>query len=108
MGVQLVDDVRRRVQAMLEGGVRGEGAHDAAVAGRLDEVRLDAQVPPQTRSLEAHAARLPEHDAGLAPCRGRYVGLGLGLRVGEEEVVRAAEAARLLPFLRGSNRPTSR
>jgi hypothetical protein len=42
VGVELVDDVRARVKAVLERGVRRQGAHEAAVAGALDEVRLDA------------------------------------------------------------------
>ena len=86
VGVELVDDVGAGVEPVLERGVGTERAHDAAVAGVLEQVRLDPQQPAQRRALEGHAPGLAEDDAGLAPGR-RDGDLGLGLAVGGEEVV---------------------
>jgi protein-S-isoprenylcysteine O-methyltransferase Ste14 len=84
---------------VLERGIRREGAHDAAVARALDEVRPDAQVATEERALEADAAGLSEHDAGL-PSSGRGdVHLGLGLAVGDEEVVGRRRGLHRLPVL---------
>jgi hypothetical protein len=99
VGVELVDDVRRRVEPVLQRGIRGQCAHETAVARTLDEMRLDAQMPAQQRALETDAPGLPEHDAGLAPCRRGDVDLGLGLAVGDEEVVAEGRGEERLPVL---------
>ena len=55
---------------------------------------------PQQWALEADAPGLAEHDAGLASCRRGDVDLGLGLAVGDEEVVgegRGDQALAILP-----------
>ena len=77
-----------------------EGAHEPAVARALDEMGLDAQVPAQEWALEADAAGLAEDDAGLASGGRGDVDLGLGLAVGDEEVVaegRGDERLAVLP-----------
>ena len=45
VGVELVDDVGGRIEPVLERGIGAERAHDPAVAGVLEQVRLDPQQP---------------------------------------------------------------
>ena len=86
MGVELVDDVGVRVEAVLEGRIGTEAAHDAAVAGALDERRPDGDMAGEAGALLGHAAGLAEDDAGLVAGGSGDVHLGLGLAVGDEEV----------------------
>ena len=55
VGMELVDDVGTGVEPVLEGGIGTQGAHDAAVAGVLDEMGLDAQQATERWALQPDA-----------------------------------------------------
>ena len=99
VGVELVDDVGVRVEPVLEGRVRREGAHDPAVAGALDERRADADVARKARGLLGHAPALAEDDAGLVAGGCGDVDLGLGLAIRDEEVQAGRAGLHGLPVL---------
>ena len=86
VGVELVDDVGRGVEAVLERGVGRQGAHDPAVAGALDRVPVGDEPVEQERAALDHAPGLPQDDAGLVAGGRGDVDLGLGLAVGVEHV----------------------
>jgi hypothetical protein len=86
VGVELVDDVGRRVEPVLEGGVGRERAHDPAVARTLDRVPVRDEPVEQGRAAADHAPRLAQHDSRLVARSRRDVDLGLGLAVGVEHV----------------------
>jgi hypothetical protein len=86
VGVELVDDVGGRVEAVLERGVGRQGAHDPAVAGTLDDVAVRDEAVEQERAALDHAPGLPQDDAGLVAGGSGDVDLGLGFAVGVEHV----------------------